>query len=237
MRKDGLGKFYDRLKPEERFQLVVEAKTRGDRGESRRLVQSAPRYTYEEADLAYTSRVRASHHLTWGVCLDLLPRLAKLRMANTFSKILPRACDALVEDARSSYLRGKRLGVEEGWRAAGRDDEPPEEEPKGDGCEREEAFERMNERMEWASVGFFCLIQDFELEIALGAQALWEAFGNFCRKELGLEPKMMVEFWFEAVLPEIEELESLTEDVELEQEKVEEHETSMRDGWSKLVKS
>ena len=59
MKKNGLGKLYDRLTPEERFRLVVEAEVRGDEGESRRLVQSAPRYTYEEADPAYTRLARA----------------------------------------------------------------------------------------------------------------------------------------------------------------------------------
>ena len=34
MRKNGLGKLYDRLTPEERFRLVIEAKTRGN-GEDR----------------------------------------------------------------------------------------------------------------------------------------------------------------------------------------------------------
>ncbi len=80
MRKDGLGKLYDRLTPEERFRLVIEAETRGDEEESGRLVRSAPRYTYTEADSAYTRLVRASHDVTWAICLDLVPSLTRMRM-------------------------------------------------------------------------------------------------------------------------------------------------------------
>jgi hypothetical protein len=80
MRKDTLEKLYDRLTPEERFRLVIEAETRGDEEEFGRLVRSAPRYTYTEADPAYTNLVRASQTVTWAVCLDLVPRLAKMQM-------------------------------------------------------------------------------------------------------------------------------------------------------------
>jgi hypothetical protein len=76
---------------------------------------------------------------------------------------------------------------------------------------------------------------DLELETAAEARALWEAFSNFSHEELGLEPKKLVKFWFEAALSEIEELEALTENVELDREKVEESEGYIRDGWRKLV--
>ena len=87
MKKNGLNKFYDRLTPEERFQLFVDAEARGDKKESWWLVRSAPRYTYTPADPAYTRLVRASKDLTfagyaWTCCrafrqcewLELLPR-------------------------------------------------------------------------------------------------------------------------------------------------------------------
>ena len=234
MKKNGLGKLYDRLTPEERFRLVVEAEVRGDEGESRRLVQSAPRYTYEEADPAYTRLARASKDLTWAVCLDLLPRLAKMRMVRVFSEILPLVCGAFAKDARASYLRGRREGAKWAWRAAGREGDPPEE-PEGDGSEAEETLKHMSARMEWASVSFAGLAQDLELETATDARALWEAFCSFCRAELGIEPKKLVKLWFEAALPEIEELEALTKDVEVEREEVEKSEELIKDGWRKLV--
>jgi hypothetical protein len=79
------------------------------------------------------------------------------------------------------------------------------------------------------------LLQDLELETAAEARALWEAFSNFSRKELGLEPKKLVKFWFQPALSEIEELEALTKAVELDREKVEESEGYIRAGWQRLV--
>src|SRR3712207_8944914 len=46
------------------FRLVVEAEVRGDDEETGRLVKTAPRYTYEEADPAYTRLARASKDMT-----------------------------------------------------------------------------------------------------------------------------------------------------------------------------
>jgi hypothetical protein len=235
MRKDGLGKLYDRLTPEERFRLVIEAETRGDEGESRKLVGSAPRYTYEEADPAYTKLARASKDITWAVCFDLLPRLAKMRMARAFAEILPLACEAFTADARASYLSGRRAGAEMAWKAAGKGGDPPEE-PEGEGSEAGEDLKRMSLRMEWASAAFSGLVQDLELEIATEAQALWEAYGSFCRDELGMEPKKLVKMWFEAALAEMEKLERLTEGVELDPEKLEENKSLLESNWNKLVK-
>jgi hypothetical protein len=170
MRKKGLGKLYDRLTPEERFKLVIEAQARGDEGESSQLVRSAPRYTWEEADPAYTGLVKASKDLTWTVCFGLLPSLAKMRMARAFAEILPLA------------------------------------------------------------------FSSFERENAREARALWEAFGNFCREELGVEPKKLVKMWFEAALPELEELETRTKCVKPERKEVEKHEALIKEGWLTLVK-
>jgi hypothetical protein len=234
MRKNGLGKLYDRLTPRERFKLVMEAEARGDEGESRQLVQSAPRYTYEQADPAYTNLVKATKDLTWAVCLDLLPRLADMRMASAFAEILPLACGAFAEDARACYLRGRQEGAERAWRVAGKAGALPEE-LEGEGGEVGEALKRMSERMQWASEGFADLARKLELENAKRARALWEAFSSFCQEELGIEPKKLVKMWFEAALPEIEELEERTKDVEVEREEVEKNEAAIEEGWRKLV--
>ncbi len=126
MKKNGLNKLYDRLTPEERFQLFVEAEARGDKKESWWLVRSAPRYTYTQADPAYTRLVRASKDLTFAVCLDLLPRLQAMRMARAFAEIIPLVCQAFAQDARASYLAAQRAGAKRAWRAAGRECDPPE---------------------------------------------------------------------------------------------------------------
>jgi hypothetical protein len=234
MRRNKLGKLYDRLSSEERFKLVVEAESRGDNKESGQLLWSAARCTYGQADPDYTNLVRASKDLTWAVCLDLLPRLAKMHMAKASSEVLHLACGAFAEDARVSYLRVRRQGAEVAWHKAGTEDDTLQETEEHN-SDAEETLKHMATRMEWAAEGFAGLGQDLVLETAADARTLWEAFGNFCREGLGLEPKKLVGLWFEVALPELEELETLTEDVRLEQEEIEKHEALIEDGWRKLV--
>jgi hypothetical protein len=56
MRRDALGKLYDRLTPEERFRLDVEAMARGDMEESELLTSTCPRRTYNITDWAFSGR-------------------------------------------------------------------------------------------------------------------------------------------------------------------------------------
>ncbi len=77
MRRDRLGKLYDRFDPEERFRLTLEALARGDEREAKRLSESCPLRTYMIKDLAYCDRLRASRQITtiayWGSCPDPRP--------------------------------------------------------------------------------------------------------------------------------------------------------------------
>jgi hypothetical protein len=238
MRKNGLANLYDRLTPEERFRLVIEAETRGDERESRQLVRSAPRYTYEQADPAYTDLVKGSKDLTWAVCLDLLPRWGRMQMVSAFSEALPLTYNACENEAIDAYLEGHKAGSRRAWEAAGKTGDPPgwgegdegEEDP-----EIEEALDRVTDHIQGASGRFTGLLKGLEREIAAEARALWEAFSNFSRDELGLEPKKLVKFWFEAALSEIEELEALTADTAIDRENLEEAEAHIRDGWRKLL--
>ena len=73
MKKKGLGKLYDRFTPEERFRLDLEAMTRGDEEESRRLVDSCPRKSYTMTGIAFTDRWRGYP----GLSLALTPRVSE----------------------------------------------------------------------------------------------------------------------------------------------------------------
>jgi hypothetical protein len=54
-------------------------------------------------------------------------------------------------------------------------------------------------------------------------------------EELGVEPKKLVKMWFEAALPELEELEARAKDVKPERKEVEKHEALIKEGWLTLV--
>jgi hypothetical protein len=196
-------------------------------------VRSAPRYTYTHADPDYVNRLRASQEITMAVCLDLAPPLARVRMVEGFSAALPLAHNACIKEAHFAYLDGREAGLKEGLGTAGKKGRFPyadEEAP-----DTEQALGRITDRIEVASRRYLGLLEKFKLEIAAEARALWEAFSKFSREELGLEPKKLVKMWFEPALSEIEELERLTEGIELDREKVEDNEALLKSGWSKLV--
>ena len=146
-RGGGIDKLYDRLAPEERFRLVIEAEARGDEEESRRLVQSAPRYTYTDADPAYVNRIRASQEVTVAVCLDLAPLLTRLRTIEGFSDALPLNYNACMNEAHFAYLDGLRAGFKAGWRAAGWRGGVPGVDQGGEGQEKGEALGRICHRV------------------------------------------------------------------------------------------
>ena len=61
--KNGLGKLYDRLTPEERFRLDVEAMARGDEEESELLTRTCQRETYTMNHRGYTGRWTGANSL------------------------------------------------------------------------------------------------------------------------------------------------------------------------------
>ena len=123
MKRDGLARFYDRLTPDERFKLFIEAQARGDEDEGLRLEKSCPKRIYEMSDAPYGVRVRASEELTILVCLDLAPRLAKLNTLMTFSDAPAFLHNICLDETHMAYFRGNARGLWRAWKAAGREDD------------------------------------------------------------------------------------------------------------------
>jgi len=80
---------YDRLQPEERFRLVLEASARDDERERERLVSTCPYGHYRMSDAAYMDRVDASRDMAFAVAIELGPRLAQLRLTGAIRGALP----------------------------------------------------------------------------------------------------------------------------------------------------
>jgi len=64
-----LERLYDRLTPEERFQLALEALGRDDDDEMELLFLTCPKKVYSLPDPAFTDRLKAIHFITIGFCL------------------------------------------------------------------------------------------------------------------------------------------------------------------------
>jgi hypothetical protein len=111
MRKDSLRKFYDRLTPEERFRLYIEAIAHGDEEEWRNLEKNCPRLVYEMNDRAHEDRVRASEEITVLVCLNLAPHVAKLKMLMAFSDVILGLQSRCLYEVHMAYFRGDVAGI------------------------------------------------------------------------------------------------------------------------------
>jgi len=101
---------YDKLTPEERFRLVIEALARGDRQEPDRLAAACPRKVYSEIDAEYGERLRVSSEIFSAVFLDLGPRLGKLRMIEAFREFLPLFLGRGTDVAAMAWLDGYAEG-------------------------------------------------------------------------------------------------------------------------------
>jgi hypothetical protein len=83
-----LKNLYPRLRPHERFRLVVEAVARGDKDEVGLLSGSCPRYTYRAHDVAYMSRVRAASRVALTAATRLLHAQIELAPAAFVREVL-----------------------------------------------------------------------------------------------------------------------------------------------------
>ena len=232
MRKDDLAKHYDRLTPEERFRLFIEARARADAGECRNLEKSCPRLLYEMNDTAYEDRVRASEKITTLTCLDLAPRLIKLRMLMAFSGVLASLRNACLYEAHSAYFRGRVLG-EKARRGVHSKDHPRK--GRNPDPETTDALGKITSRIEEEWSVFEGLVGRLEEDMREEVLAMWEAFSSFSREELGVEPKPLIRVWFEPILAEIEAVEDALGTTETNPQRLQGYASDLRQVWRKLV--
>lgn len=174
-------RLYERLTPEERFRLALEAMARDDEQEMRRLAESCPKKTYAIRDPAFTDLVDASRYLAFGFSLLWLD-------AYRLYLVLQAAAEAYF-DALSLFTWGYVLGANNAWKRAGKESVLFDVE----GREPTDA--------ELREVGLAAAIEGFPKgaekilrEKAASLRALWQGFAAFCR-EMSLDPEAMLSWW------------------------------------------
>jgi hypothetical protein len=120
MRRDRLGRLYDRLTPEERFRLDVEAMARGDGEESRKLTDTCPRRNYVMNDWGFVGRQQAARELAIVAYADLVKCLDKLQMIGAFRAMMPHLLTAWENYTHAAYFDGHHAGSHHAWRLAGK---------------------------------------------------------------------------------------------------------------------
>jgi hypothetical protein len=234
MRRKGLGKLYDRLTPEERFRLSVEATARGDEEESRRLNEGCPRHSYTLNDMRFSWRWEAARDLTMAVLLDLSQHLSKLRMIHHLRSVLPCGSTTLARnDAYEAYSDGRKAGSHHAWQKAGMKGEPPGWEEDAN-LEMEEDLRAVEARVEVSANFIPELLGRLERKVAGEALPIWEAFARFCEEEMRLEPEKVLGAICEPALENVRWLEDLASglDLEPEHETVEEYRVILMKAWN-----
>jgi hypothetical protein len=220
--KNGLGKLYDRLTPEERFRLDVEAMARGDAEESRRLVDTCPRRTYAMTDLAFSGRWQTTSEMVLALCVDLSQHMSRLSMIDAIRETLPFARVVYQNAADGAYLKGHEKGSRYAWEHAGMAGDPPgwqpledeEAEVEGFDAAIDEDLDELSTRLEETDI-MPELLTRLERKTTGQAWTLWEAFAGFCETWLDVEAEKLIQARFEIVLSGVEDLKARKERLEV----------------------
>lgn len=113
-----LDKYYDRLTPKERFNLVIEAKCRGDDEEYENLLQSTPRKTLTMIDAKFVNKMEDSREIVLIFTLALMETVITIDKLDLAAVHLERYCqhchkiteEKMVSDEKYEAFTGKLYG-------------------------------------------------------------------------------------------------------------------------------
>jgi hypothetical protein len=242
MNRNGLGRLYDKLTPEERFRLDLEAMARGDREESQRLTRTCPRRTYVMNDWGFAGRWQLAGELTLRVYARIAQLLERLHMVDAFRTLPPYSNQLMQSVAEDAYFDGHKAGSYKAWNLAHKTGRPPgwsedkEDEPE------DPIIARDLELLEVKVTKYGDLLPEildrFERAAAEEALTCWEGFAAFCADVWRVEAEKVLRVVLEDEAPRVEAMKARAErlGVEADPERVEELRAGLSEGWSAMVK-
>ena len=258
MKGRNLGGVYDRLAPEERFQLVLEAAARKDETEVERLADTCPRYRYTSVlnDPAFVDRIKASRQIAFCISLMLMEISAKLMMIRTSQECEALLSRSLITTFDRGYLKGWEAGCEHAWRSADMTGSFPLEGDDlgwraddvagtfaGEGGNTNDDDDDHHDDDDDDDGGGSDGGDDDDDESAEGAQALvteirtiWEAFSRFCRAEMGVEPESVLLAWVPPMVGWIEGALSAADAVQVDADLLLEYERALTNAWREFLR-
>jgi hypothetical protein len=243
--KNGLGKLYDRLSPDERFRLDVLAMARGDEEESEHLTSTCPRRSYTMNEVGFTGRWRGALELTLLTLLDLRARMDKAQMIDAFRVMFPYLKTVWENDTQEAYFDGHRSGSSHAWRKAGREGEPPgwesddeEEAERNADPAIESDLDKISERGEGAFDFIVSALERLEREFTEEALSQWAAYRGLCEEKLELEAMELLKAIMPQAVQYAQGLEERASRLEIEPDlkSVEEYRAITDDAWSSFVR-
>ena len=198
MRRNGLGKLYDRLTPEERFRLDVLAMARGDAEESQLLTNTCPKRDYVMNDWGFVGRWEAARELAMLAYMDFGKCLDKIHMIEAFRVALPYLRTVWQDDTFWAYFDGHEAGSRHAWRRAGKEGDPPgyeeDEDERVQGMDRapEEDVRKWTTKVAEVDKPITGALDRVEREMARQGLSVWSAFVVFCEEEMALNASKLL---------------------------------------------
>jgi hypothetical protein len=243
MKRNGLGKLYDRLTPEERFRLDVLAMARGDAEESELLTNTCPKRDYIMNDWGFVGRWEAALQLAILTYMDLAKCSDKVQMIEALRVAFPYLRTVWEDDTFWAYFDGHVAGSRHAWRRAGKEGDPPGYEEDED--ERVEGMDPAPEEdvRRWATkvaeVGkpITGALDRVEREMASQGLSVWSAFVGFCEEEMALDASKLLSALALPIAERAQTLEELAARLEVEPdaEDVERYREIMDQAWRKVL--
>lgn len=241
-KKNGLGKLYDRLTPEERFRLDLEAMARRDAAESERLTRTCPRRTYVMNDWGFAGRWQLSAELTLRVYARVSQLLERVRMVDAFRTLPPYSNQLTQNIAEEAYFDGHRAGSYSAWNAAERTGRPPGCSDVEEDQPEDPVIERDLQELEGKVTKYGDLLPEildrFEHAATEEALTCWEGFAAFCADVWRLEAEKVLRVVLEDEAPRVEAMKDRADrlGVEADAQRVEELRAALVEGWGQMVK-
>jgi hypothetical protein len=243
MKRNGHARYYDRLTPEERFRLDLEAMARGDAEESELLTRTCPKRDYIMNDVQFAGRWDGAIQLSMVVLMDLRPAVAKLRMIEVSRVVGPYIQSAWENDVYRAYFDGHESGSHYAWSKAGKEGDPhgceSDEDLRGENADPQidEDLEKLGASLGRSDALISERLEDMERGLAAGALAGWRAFESLCAEEMELPAKKILQATFPPALEDVGFFEAACERLRVEPDPVavEECQEVLETHWRRLL--
>jgi hypothetical protein len=198
MKRNGLGKLYDRLTPEERFRLDVLAMARGDAEESELLTNTCPKRDYVMNDWGFVGRWEAARVLAMVAYMELAKCLDKIQMIEAFRVAFPYLRTVWEDDTFWAYFDGHEAGSRHAWHKAGKEGDPPgyeeDEDERVEGMDPapEEDVRKWVTKVAEVEKPITGALDRLEREVARQGLSVWKAFVGFCEEEMALDASKLL---------------------------------------------
>lgn len=251
---DSAARLYDNFRPQERLVLVLEAMARGDETEADRLRHACPRKTYTGPDAAFEDRFHLALDIVAIVSIDLRSLVSQLRILHWAINTVQYFSAMHHINTSMALMEGIRCdqGLSQSPYFArmmkhmsrhGATEEPAEDEnSKGeelaadlsgmgdDFCDRMEAVEAQSERTTELIVN---VLHRTGFEVAQELMSIWQAFGDFTRSRLSLEPMQLITAGAHPSRQDLEDALKIYASLKADEESVQKYRQAICEVWDK----